>query len=183
MTEETEAFRRVLSVLQDSQIEYMIVGSYAASLHGFVRTTHDLDLVIALTREQSDELAAALGDEFYLDTESAREAVEQHDMFNAIHLDSGVKVDFWILKDDEFARTQFARRQCVEFEGVPACVETAEDTILSKLKWYRMTPSDRQLADVRGILELQRDRLDWAYLRDWAKRQGVDDLLEAASSG
>jgi hypothetical protein len=183
LTTEIETIRRVLAVLQESEIEYMVVGSYAATLHGHMRTTYDLDLVVRLLPEQVSRLASALGEDFYLDVESAREAIERCDMFNAIDMGSGLKVDFWILKDDEFARTQFSRRQCVDFEGVAACVETAEDTILSKLSWYRITPSDRQLEDVRGILELQRDRLDRGYLRDWAKRQGVDDLLEAMSSG
>lgn len=183
MDSQSEAIRRTLVALQAAGLQYMIVGSVAASYYGRSRATHDLDLVILLTPEAIPKLSRALGDDYYLDEMAAMEAVEQHDMFNAIHMESGVKVDFWMLKDDEFARTQFARRQCVDFEGVPACVQTAEDTILSKLKWYRITPSDRQLEDVRGILELQRDRLDWAYLRDWAKRQGVDDLLEAMSSG
>jgi predicted nucleotidyltransferase len=183
MVSEIEAIRKVLGVLQESGIEYMIVGSYAATLHGSIRTTHDLDLVVRLQPEQVGALASALGDEFYLDQESARRAVERRDMVNAIHMDSGVKIDFWMLHDDEFSRCQFSRRQCVDFEGVPAYVASAEDTILSKLLWYRETPSERQLSDVRGILEVSKDRLDWRYLNDWASRLGLEDLLESMVDG
>lgn len=181
MTLETEAYRRVLSVLHEYGIEYMIVGSYAATQHGHIRTTHDLDVVIALDAGDVTELASALGDEFFLDAESACEAVRRSDMFNAIHMPSGVKIDFWILKDDEFSRTQFVRRECIDFEGVPACFESAEDTILSKLRWYTISPSDRQLNDVRGILQVQQGRLDWDYLRNWAERLGIVDLLRQVS--
>lgn len=181
MTSQAEAIRESLASLESAGLPYMIVGSVAASFYGLTRATHDLDVVIALRPEAVEGLAAALGEGFYMDTESAQEAVARLDMFNVIHMESGVKVDFWMLKDDEFARTQFARRQCLDFEGVQACVESAEDAILSKLKWYRISPSDRQLSDVRGIIELQRDRLDWGYLREWAAVQGVDDLLEAVS--
>ncbi len=183
MASETDAIRRVLSALQESVIEYMIVGSYAAALHGFVRTTHDLDLVVCLLPEHVSTLATSLGDEFYLDTESALTAIERGDMFNAIDTNSGIKVDFWMLKDDEFARMQFSRRRRIDFEGIPAYIQSSEDTVLSKLLRYRITPSDRQLSDVRGIIEVQQDRLDWDYLRGWARRKGVDDLLESLLPG
>ena len=177
MVTEIEAIHKVLGVLEGSGIEYMIVGSYAAGLHGFIRTTHDLDLVVCLKPEHIGALVSALGDEFYVDRESVREAIAEHDMFNIIHLDAGLKVDFWILRDDEFSRVQFSRRQCVDFEGIPAFVASAEDTILSKLLWYRITPSERQLEDVRGILIVSKGSLDWDYLHNWADKLGVEDML------
>lgn len=48
---------------------------------------------------------------------------------------------------------------------------------------YRITPSDRQLGDVSGVMEVQRGKLDEAYLREWAKKLGVSDQLEAGLSG
>jgi hypothetical protein len=175
--ENAEAILRVLSILGQLEIPYMIVGSYAASAYGFTRRTHDLDVVVALTPEHVPRLADALGEEFYFDQQSALEAIERKDMVNAIHLDSGEKIDFRILRDDEFSRTQFSRRECLDFEGIQACVATAEDTILSKHLWYRMTPSERQLDDVKGILLVREGRLDWDYLHEWAAKLGVGDLL------
>lgn len=177
MVTEIEAIHKVLAILEEYGIEYMIVGSYAAGLHGFIRTTHDLDLVVCLKPEQVDKLADSLGDEFYLDRQSALQAVERHDMVNTIHMDSGLKVDFWILREDEYSQAQFARRECTELEGTLACVASAEDTILSKLLWYRISPSERQLEDVKGILEVQKGRLEWDYLNEWAAKLGVEDLL------
>lgn len=179
MVSAMEAYRRMLSVLNESGIDYMIVGSFAAMEHGHIRTTHDLDLVVVLSAEQVDKLVATLSDEFYLDRESANEAVKRRDMFNAIHFDSGVKVDFFALdSDDELKCLQFSRRRCMDFAGMPAFVERPEDTILSKLRWYCLTPSERQLTDVQEILRLQEGQLDWRYINEWAKRIGVDDLLE-----
>lgn len=40
--------------------------------------------------------------------------------------------------------------------------------------------SDRQWGDVTGVLKVQGERLDFAYLRHWAKELGVADLLERA---
>jgi len=177
MVTEIEAIHKVLAVLEESGIEYMIVGSYAAGLHGFIRTTHDLDLVVCLEAEHVSTLVSALDEEFYVDSESAREAIAQHDMFNIIHFDAGLKIDFWILHNDEYSQAQFARRECAEMEGIPAWVATAEDTILSKLLWYRTSPSERQLDDVRGILEVQKGSLDWDYLNEWAAKLWVAERL------
>jgi len=59
---------------------------------------------------------------------------------------------------------------------------SAEDTVLSKLEWYRLREgvSDRQWQDVLGVLKVQGERLDLAYLRQWAAELGVAELLEKA---
>jgi hypothetical protein len=60
-------------------------------------------------------------------------------------------------------------------------VATAEDILLAKLQWYRMGGgvSERQWSDIAGILAVAPD-LDAAYLRTWAARLGVEDLLDKA---
>jgi hypothetical protein len=59
---------------------------------------------------------------------------------------------------------------------------TPEDTILSKLEWFRAggDVSERQWRDVLGILEVQAGNLDMEYLRRWAEELGVSDLFERA---
>ena len=59
---------------------------------------------------------------------------------------------------------------------------TAEDIILQKLHWFQLgnRVSERQWDDVLGVLKVQRKRLDFDYLKDWASRTGVEDLLRQA---
>jgi hypothetical protein len=177
MTSQTDVLRTVIATLDEVGLDYMLVGSFASSVHGERRDTHDIDIVIAMPEQSIADLHRLFGEEFYFDDESAREAVVSRDMFNVIHYDSGFKVDFWILKNDEFATTQFARRMPAEIWGVSSYVETPEDTVLSKLLWYKMGHSARQWSDIKGVLALQKDRLDWDYLKGWAGKVGVTDLL------
>jgi len=59
---------------------------------------------------------------------------------------------------------------------------SAEDTILTKLEWYRLggETSDRQWRDILGVIKVQENHLDLAYLRQWASELKVLDLLEKA---
>jgi hypothetical protein len=57
---------------------------------------------------------------------------------------------------------------------VKVFVASAEDTILAKLEWARLGESERQLRDVTGILEMQGDRIDRAYVERWARELGVE---------
>lgn len=55
---------------------------------------------------------------------------------------------------------------------------SAEDIILSKLAWYKISPVlDRQLQDVLEVYEIQEDELDQAYLNRMAATLGVAGLL------
>lgn len=67
----------------------------------------------------------------------------------------------------------------IEFLGRPVFVATAEDVILSKLEWAQRGGSERQLRDAEGVVRLQGEMLDRAYLRRWAGELKVSGELEA----
>jgi hypothetical protein len=186
MSSESDALRRVLEVLDLLEIPYMLCGSMASSLYGIPRTSFDVDLIANLHASQVDEFGEALKDEFYLDKDTIREALDRTRSFHLIHSSSVYKVDIFPLQQDDYSQTEFARRCAREvrsLEGEPfECVfATAEDTILSKLHWYRAggETSERQWHDLLGILHISGATLDLAYLDTWAPRIGVADLLES----
>jgi hypothetical protein len=181
----SEVLRLVTSRLDQLQIPYMIVGSFASSAYGSVRTTQDADLIVDLPASKIADLLQAFGGDFYIDAGQARQAIEHQGSFNLIHHASFFKVDFFILADRAHMREEFCRRVSSPMGGSGAehvWLATAEDTVLSKLDWYRQggEVSELQWRDVVGILKLQAGRLDLAYLDRWGRELGLSDLLARA---
>jgi hypothetical protein len=181
MRSERELLIDCLERLNRSGLAYMLTGSMASNYWGTPRTTHDLDFVLLMQPADVDSFVAHFRDGFFLQPESVRRVFQEPYQFNAIDEQSALKVDFWLLKHNAFERSAFARRMPVTMFGVGAWIATAEDTILHKLYWNQLTPSDRQLADVAGIYSVQADSLDLHYLKVWAATLNVqaelDDLL------
>ena len=175
----------VVEVLESQSIAYLIGGSVASGIHGMPRSTQDIDLVVELSLPQAAPFVHRLGTGFYVDLEAVEEAVRRHRSFNLIHLETMVKVDLFVAKEEAFVRSQMARRQRhVLLRNPERCVYVAspEDTILAKLAWYRSggETSSSQWSDVLGVMKIQGSRLDKAYLEQWASRIGVADLLSQA---
>ncbi len=167
-------------------VSYVIGGSFASSVHGEPRSTNDIDMVADLRQGDIDALIDALRSECYVSRDAVVEAVRTGGAFNVIYMPTAVKVDIFVAGVDAFDRERLQRRIPVSFASdsgpVTLFVDTAEDTILRKLEWYRRggESSERQWRDVAGIVTAQSSRLDRAHLREWAMRLGVSDLMERA---
>ena len=183
MRTERELLVDCLERLNRLGLPYMLVGSMASNYWGVPRTTHDLDFVVTLQPSDAEPLAAAFVNGFFIQAESIRGAFSPPYQFNAIDEQSALKVDFWLLKKDAFERNAFDRRRQVSLFGAQAWIMTAEDVILHKFYWHRITPSDRQLLDAAGVYAVQRDLLDKKYLDHWAPILGVEEELAALLSG
>jgi hypothetical protein len=170
--------------LNSRNISYMLTGSMASNAWGIPRTTHDLDFVIQLPPSQVSSFAATFpAPDYFVDEGMIRSAYQPPHQFNVIHIPSALKVDFWILKPDEFEREMFRRKVKDLWMGETVWIATAEDVVLHKLYWNKLTPSDRQLGDVAGVAAVQKGKLDVEYLRRWAVRLEVQNTLEEALSG
>jgi hypothetical protein len=175
----------VVDALDALSVPYFIGGSVASAMYGLRRTTLDADIVADLRLAHAAPFAEALEGAFYVDAEMIRDAITHRASFNLLHLETMFKVDIFLPKDRPFDRIQFERRQerIIDQETHRSVVlASPEDTILAKLAWHRLggETSARQWEDVLGVLRVQGERLDGAYMQHWAAELSISDVLARA---
>lgn len=183
--EEYLALKLLTDAFDCLNIDYAIAGSIASSLYGKVRFTQDVDINAAVTPEKAGPLYSVLKEEFYIGRDAMYQAIANRTSFNVVHLASAFKIDVFIRKDDDFHEQLFLRRRKVKLDELTNYffdIVSPEDVILLKLQWYESAgrTSERQWSDVLGVLAVQAESLDMAYLKSSSKKLGIDGLLEKA---
>lgn len=173
--------RRIIGILEQAEIPYMLTGSFASSFYGSPRATQDVDLVITVSPEQVLRLLELLPlTDYYVDRSAALEAQRSEGLFNVIDLATGWKVDLIVRKSRPFSREEFDRRNMVDLGGVRLATATAEDVIISKLEWAKLGESQRQVEDAASILRVLGAELDMVYLEKWMEELGLREQWDAA---
>lgn len=182
-SELTSALRPVVTFLENSKTRYFVGGSVASSYHGASRSTLDVDLTVQLSEASVPELCAALGGQYYLNEQSIRSAIRRNSCFNLIHLDTSFKVDIFVSDSSPYSEVSQERAIIGEVGDdppLPVRMASVEDIIVIKLDWYRVGGeiSERQWSDLVSVARLNAKLLDVAYLRNWAHKKGLSQLLE-----
>jgi hypothetical protein len=176
VSEQLDVLKLVAERLQCADIAYMISGSIALNYYAQPRLTRDIDIVVALRLEDAERVTELFAADFYVDTDAVRNAIAQLGMFNIIHYDQVMKVDFIVRKETPYRQEEFARRIAVEIDSATMWLVTAEDLLLSKLAWAAESHSEMQLQDVRNLIRSVA-YLDWTYIEPWADALTVGELL------
>lgn len=174
-----DLLKRVVTALDRIGIDYMVTGSVASSLQGEPRATHDLDVVVDVDQSSVRSLLAQFPTpEFYHDDSAVLAAVRDRTGFNVIETAEGDKVDFWLLTDDAFDRSRFARKYEEQIFGARLKISAPEDTILQKLRWAALSGGSEKLyGDALRVYEVQHARLDQEYLTRWSRILHVESTL------
>ena len=169
---------KIAGILDKLKIPYIITGGMAVSVWGRPRFTADIDIVVELLEKNINLLAKELlgvDKDVYVSEEAMREALEIKGEFNFIHPQSQLKVDFWVAKDD-FNKQEIKRAITKEIEGKKVRFASPEDLILSKLLWYQLSESTRQLEDIESVFRIS--KVDMDYIKKAAEKQGTLEILE-----
>lgn len=168
----------VLDALQAVRIPFMIVGSLATNFHGVPRSTRDADFVIQLPPGALSALRERLAPPLRLDPQAAFEGVTGTTRHLVEAAGTAFTVELFELTDDPHDVARFERRQQVRVFDRSAFVATAEDTIITKLRWARQGGRAKDVDDTRNVIAVQGDSLDWAYVESWCRQHGTIDTLE-----
>ena len=177
------AIESVANLLGQLQLDYFVGGAFASGIHGLYRATNDLDVVIRIGIDNVNVFCEHAEKDFLVDKRSVMAAVKEHRSFNIFHEKTALKIDFFT-KIDEYRDHQLKRAQevALPFTETKIKIPTPEDIILAKLGWYRLgnQVSERQWSDILGVLKVQGERIDQEYLRDWAAKLNLSELLARA---
>jgi|SRR5437879_3702386 len=157
----------LLKAMEDKGIRYVVVGGVAVVLHGFVRATMDLDLVVSLDADNTGrflQLVKELGYrpkmpiplEQFADPAKRREWIETKGMrVFSLHHSMRVPelVDVFTSEPIPFDELQ-ARRVRVPVEGISVSIASRRD--LKVLKRAAGRPQDLQ--DIAALDELERQQ-------------------------
>jgi hypothetical protein len=174
MKTSSSIIREVISALNQTEIPYVLVGAFARNYYADPRSTKDADIVISMDGQTLEPLVKLLGEEFRLERQMAFETNTGTLKNVLLHPQSGFTVELFGLSTDAHDQERFKRRRATSYEGLPTHVLTAEDYVITKLRWPR--PKDSQ--DVRDVIAMQGDALDWNHIRHWAGTHGSSAKLE-----
>ncbi len=173
----TETLAWICAKLESEKIPYMITGGSAVGFWGHIRTTMDIDIVIQIYAKQIDSFLKSVENEAYVDTEEAKRAILNREMFNIIHNETCFKVDVIPLNEkDNYEMEKFKNRIKINFQNRDIFVTGPEDLIISKLLWSKSGGgSERQLRDCESIYRLNCEKLNLGYITKWVKILKIED--------
>jgi hypothetical protein len=173
--EQSELLRLLVEKLERLGLAYFITGSTATIVYGEPRFTNDIDVVVDLPVELAKSFCAAFpGPEFYVSEPAVLEAIGRRHQFNILHPQSGLKIDVIIASETDFDRTRLKRRRQLQtFPDKTVSFAAPEDVILKKLAYFQEGGSEKHLRDIAGVLRVQGDKVDKAYILEWAARLGL----------
>lgn len=180
------ALKPLIKTFNELSIPYYIGGSLASSIYGMPRTTLDADIIADISSNQIKSLKSKLEKEYYIDENMIKDAIKNSSSFNLIHLETSVKIDVFVYKDNTYQKNAIERS--VEDTLIENDLSTKfffaspEDIIINKLNWYQMGDriSERQWLDVIGVIKIQKNSLDKKYLKKWAIELNLIELLKKA---
>ncbi len=175
---EAELFLLFVRPFNRAGIRYVIGGSVAAIFYGEPRLTHDVDFVAFLNETDVRRLPEIFpATDFYLPPAgiiAAEVAREQRGHFNVIHMATGFKADIYPAGRDELNAWAFRNKRQAEFEGETMVLAPPEYVIVRKLEYFREGGSEKHLRDIRAMLAVSGEQIQWSELNEWIQRLALE---------
>lgn len=179
-----EATIAVVSALEAANLPYMVVGSLSSNAYGISRATKDADLVVIAKSSELLAIIRSLGPEFRMDPQLSLESVTGTTRSIVELPANGFSIELFRLSTDPHDQERFRRRRRVMHPQLlrETFIPTPEDVIVTKLRWALVGGRGKDRDDVRDVIAVQGEFLDWSYIKEWARQHGTEVLLEEIQS-
>jgi hypothetical protein len=176
----TQATIAVIDALDAVGVPYMLVGSLASNLYGVVRSTKDADFVVQCHANAVPAIIDHLGPEFRLDPQVSFETVTATTRYIVEMRERSFRIELFRLTDDPHDQQRFQRRRSMSVSDFNrrVFVPTVEDVIITKLRWAAGAQRGKDRDDVRDVIAVQGDRIDWEYVNRWCDQHRTRSLLD-----
>lgn len=172
-----EIAQRVIASLNQLGVNYMVVGSFSTNFYCVPRATQDVDIVIERDLTKVARGVRDANDDLRLDPQLGFESVTATTKALLISADGGFHVELFGLSKFPHDLRRFERRTKVELLGQPTWIATAEDVLITKLQWATQTGREKDISDVRNVIAVQHETLDWPYIEHWCGEHGTLEKL------
>jgi hypothetical protein len=173
-----DAVVAMIDALDAEQIDYMVVGSLSSNFFGIPRSTHDADLVLQLSPGGMAKVRSRLSSVFRFDPQTTFESVTGTNCTRVIVPETDYMLELFRLGADPHDQERFRRRLQVPYLDRNVWLPTAEDVVITKLRWSVSQHRTKDLNDVRDVLAVQKGKLDLDYLYRWTNEHGSRSALD-----
>lgn len=173
-SEQGRAFAGVIDVLNAVDATYAIWGGLAVVAYGEPRFTQDMDILLRLDGQVARLMVKRLKQMNYHIDEIQVNRCILGGFFNAIDLNTLIKVDFWVPEGEAAYMEALRNRVFLPFDEIrQAAYISAESAIITKLIAYKSRQSTRDLDDIASIVRIQGNKLNRRALDEKSAEIGL----------
>ena len=169
----------MIGILESLKIPYMLSGSLATNLYGIPRATEDADFVLQIEGAEIREIVGKLPDEILFQQQATFETITASQKYECFMRGSSFRIELFLLTTDEYDQFRFSRRYRIETPYGAIWVPTVEDVVVNKLLWVQRAKRLKDTDDVRNVIGVQQNFIDWEYVHRWCEQHGTRKLLDS----
>lgn len=176
-----ELIKKTITCLEELNINYCVVGAIAASYYGSIRSTEDLDIIVDLSPQEITIINNLVGclksQEIDILKRELVKGLQERGHITAFDEKTYFyRIDFKGVYTDLDKETMRKKRRVKLFDELEVWLTTPEIQIVAKLLPGMRTEKD--ILDVKNILQNYQQDLNWEYLNKIAKQYKIKKILE-----
>lgn len=166
-----KSLRELCFFLDNTRIEYMLVGGLAVGIWSEPRATVDIDFLVSMKTDDYNILKKKMkeSEKFIFIYDEPMTFASISFLRATLKSNKDISVDF-LFADDDFRNEALKRKEAIHMAGFSVNVTTPEDLIILKL----LSGREQDNLDAKKILEIQKGNLDMKHIQNWLHKLSIE---------